>query len=71
MNVSPSLFGEQKLIEVDGLEAMNDAFLADGLKYGSPSRTPCWSSATAAACAARSCSTRSRPAGGRWWTASP
>ncbi len=33
MNVSPSLFGEQKLIEVEGLEAMNDAFLADGLKY--------------------------------------
>lgn len=32
-NVSPSLFGEQKLIEVDGLEAMNDAFLADALKY--------------------------------------
>ena len=33
MNVSPSLFGEQKLIEVEGLEAMNDAFLADALKY--------------------------------------
>jgi DNA polymerase-3 subunit delta len=33
MNVSPSLFGEQKLIEVDGAEAMNDAFLADALKY--------------------------------------
>jgi DNA polymerase-3 subunit delta len=33
LNVSPSLFGEQKLIEVDGLEAMNDAFLADALKY--------------------------------------
>jgi DNA polymerase III subunit delta len=33
MNVSPSLFGERKLIEVEGLEAMNDAFLADGLKY--------------------------------------
>ncbi|MGY3321030.1 MULTISPECIES: DNA polymerase III subunit delta [Arthrobacter] len=33
MNVSPSLFGEQKLIEIDGLEAMNDAFLADALKY--------------------------------------
>ncbi|MFF2032599.1 DNA polymerase III subunit delta [Arthrobacter sp. NPDC058192] len=33
MNVSPSLFGEQKLIEVDGLESMNDAFLADALKY--------------------------------------
>ncbi len=33
MNVSPSLFGEQKLIEVDGLEAMNDVFLADALKY--------------------------------------
>lgn len=33
MNVSPSLFGESKLIEVDGLESMNDAFLADGLKY--------------------------------------
>ena len=33
MNVSPSLFGERKLIEVEGLEAMNDAFLADALKY--------------------------------------
>jgi DNA polymerase-3 subunit delta len=33
MNVSPSLFGENKLIEVDGLEAMNDAFLADALSY--------------------------------------
>jgi DNA polymerase-3 subunit delta len=33
MNVSPSLFGENKLIEVDGLEAMNDAFLADALTY--------------------------------------
>ncbi|CAH0254428.1 hypothetical protein SRABI83_03207 [Arthrobacter sp. Bi83] len=33
MNVSPSLFGESKLIEVEGLESMNDAFLADGLTY--------------------------------------
>ncbi len=33
MNVSPSLFGESKLIEVEGLESMNDSFLADGLKY--------------------------------------
>lgn len=33
MNVSPSLFGEHKLIEVEGVEAMNDAFLADALKY--------------------------------------
>jgi len=33
MNVSPSLFGEQKLIEVEALESMNDAFLADALKY--------------------------------------
>ncbi|MEO5778872.1 MAG: DNA polymerase III subunit delta [Arthrobacter oryzae] len=33
MNVSPSLFGEQKLIEAEGLEAMNDAFLVDALKY--------------------------------------
>lgn len=33
MAVAPSLFGEGKLIEVDGLEAMNDAFLADGLAY--------------------------------------
>ena len=39
MNVSPSLFGEQKLIEVEGLEAMNDAFLADGLKYLAAART--------------------------------
>lgn len=33
MTVTPSLFGEGKLIEVEGLEAMNDAFLADGLAY--------------------------------------
>jgi DNA polymerase-3 subunit delta len=33
MNVSPSLFGERKLIEVEGLESMNDAFLADVLAY--------------------------------------
>ena len=33
MNVSPSLFGERKLIEVEGLESMNDAFLADALAY--------------------------------------
>lgn len=33
MNVSPSLFGEQKLIEVESLESMNDAFLADALSY--------------------------------------
>ena len=33
MNVSPSLFGESKLIEVEGLESMNDAFLADALGY--------------------------------------
>ena len=33
MNVSPSLFGERKLIEVEGVEAMNDAFLADALAY--------------------------------------
>ncbi|MEV7604420.1 DNA polymerase III subunit delta [Paenarthrobacter sp. NPDC089322] len=33
MTVTPSLFGEGKLIEVDGLEAMNDAFLADALSY--------------------------------------
>jgi len=33
MNVSPSLFGESKLIEIESAEAMNDAFLADALKY--------------------------------------
>src|SRR5688500_20244484 len=33
MNVRPSLFGESKLIEVEGLESMNDAFLADALPY--------------------------------------
>lgn len=33
MNVSPSLFGERKLIEVEGLESMNDAFLADAMAY--------------------------------------
>ena len=73
MNVSPSLFGEQKLIEVEGLEGMNDAFLADALKYLPAARTGRrrWSSAMAAASAARSCSTPSRPAAGRWWTASP
>lgn len=33
MQVSPSLFGERKLIEVEGVESMNDAFLADALAY--------------------------------------
>ncbi|MFB9652757.1 DNA polymerase III subunit delta [Pseudarthrobacter oxydans] len=33
MNVSPSLFGEHMLIEVEGVESMNDAFLADALAY--------------------------------------
>lgn len=33
MIVSPSLFGESKLIEAEGLEAMNDPFLADALAY--------------------------------------
>lgn len=33
MQVSPSLFGESKLIEVEAVEAMNDAFLADSLDY--------------------------------------
>lgn len=33
MQVSPSLFGESKLIEVEAVEAMNDAFLADALAY--------------------------------------
>ena len=33
MLVSPSLFGESKLIEVEGLESMNEAFLADALAY--------------------------------------
>lgn len=33
MLVSPSLFGESKLIEAEGLEAMNEAFLADTLAY--------------------------------------
>lgn len=33
MTVAPSLFGEGKLVEVEGLEAMNDAFLADAMKY--------------------------------------
>ncbi|MGX5717367.1 DNA polymerase III subunit delta [Arthrobacter sp. MAHUQ-56] len=33
MRVSPSLFGESKLIEIEAVEAMNDAFLADALDY--------------------------------------
>jgi DNA polymerase III subunit delta len=33
MTVAPSLFGEGKLVEVEGLESMNDAFLADAIKY--------------------------------------
>ncbi|MGG5171325.1 DNA polymerase III subunit delta [Pseudarthrobacter sp. J1738] len=38
MTASPSLFGEDKLIEVDSLESMNEAFLADALTYvASPS----------------------------------
>lgn len=36
MNVSQSLFGESKLIEVEGLESMNDAFLAGGVPNGFP-----------------------------------
>lgn len=30
---SPSLFGERRLVVVEGAEAMNDAFLTDGLAY--------------------------------------
>ena len=33
MQVSPSLFGESKLIEVESVEGMNEAFLADALDY--------------------------------------
>ncbi|NUP59355.1 MAG: DNA polymerase III subunit delta [Pseudarthrobacter sp.] len=33
MRVSPSLFGESKLIEIEAVESMNDAFLADALDY--------------------------------------
>lgn len=33
MQVSPSLFGESKLIEVESVEAMNEAFLTDALGY--------------------------------------
>lgn len=33
MHVSPSLFGERKLIEVEAVESMNDAFLVDALAY--------------------------------------
>lgn len=33
MTVTPSLFDEAKLIEIEGLESMNDAFLADALTY--------------------------------------
>lgn len=33
MRVSPSLFGESKLIEIEAVEGMNDAFLADALDY--------------------------------------
>ncbi|MCA4131386.1 DNA polymerase III subunit delta [Arthrobacter sp. M4] len=33
MAAAPSLFGEGKLIEVDGLEAMNEAFLADAMAF--------------------------------------
>ncbi len=33
LHVSPSLFGENKLIEVEGVESMNDSFLADALAY--------------------------------------
>ncbi|MGF9647228.1 DNA polymerase III subunit delta [Pseudarthrobacter oxydans] len=33
MQVSPSLFGESKLIEVEAVESMNDAFLSDALAY--------------------------------------
>jgi DNA polymerase-3 subunit delta len=33
---SPSLFGENKLIEVEGLGSMNDSFLADALAFVAP-----------------------------------
>lgn len=33
MQVSPSLFGESKLIEVEAVESMNEAFLTDALAY--------------------------------------
>lgn len=33
LHVSPSLFGENKLIEVEGVESMNDSFLADAFAY--------------------------------------
>ncbi|MHC6592647.1 DNA polymerase III subunit delta [Arthrobacter sp. C152] len=33
MRVSPSLFGESKLIEIEAVEGMNDVFLADALDY--------------------------------------
>ncbi|WP_411373371.1 DNA polymerase III subunit delta [Arthrobacter sp. MPF02] len=33
MQVSPSLFGENKLIEVEGVESLNEAFLAEALDY--------------------------------------
>ena len=72
MNVSPSLFGESKLIEVEGLESMNDAFLADALGYlQHPEQDAVLFFGMEAASGARSCSMPSRQRVGRLLTASP
>ncbi|WP_394937886.1 DNA polymerase III subunit delta [Psychromicrobium sp. YIM B11713] len=41
MATSPSLFGENKLIEVSGLASMTDAFLAEALNYLPAPETDC------------------------------
>ncbi|BAS09099.1 DNA polymerase III [Arthrobacter sp. Hiyo4] len=66
MQVSPSLFGERKLIEVEGVEGMNDAFLADALTYlARPEPDAVLVLRHAGESAARSSSMPSRPAVGR------
>ncbi|MDO5699976.1 MAG: DNA polymerase III subunit delta [Bowdeniella nasicola] len=39
---SPSLFGERRLIIVEGAEHMNDAFLTDMLAYAKAPQDECW-----------------------------
>ena len=71
MVVSPSLFGESKLIEVEAVEAMNDSFLADALAYlAHPEPDAVLVLRHGGGVGARSCSMRLRRGAGPWSTAS-
>ena len=73
MHVSPSLFGENKLIEVEGVEGMNDAFLADALDYLWPpgARRRPGPAARRRSPGEKAPRRRQSRAAGPWWTASP